>query len=61
MSAMDSISDTTRRILDIEARQDEALRELGALERRLEQLLAENLPLTAGSPAPVAERRNDAA
>jgi hypothetical protein len=58
---MDSINDTTRRILEIEARQDEALRELGALERRLGQVLAEYLPLATGSPAPDAERRNDAA
>ena len=34
---MELISDTTRRILEIEARQDDALRELEALERRLEQ------------------------
>lgn len=61
MSAMDSISDTTRRILEIEARQDEALRELEALERRLEQVLAEYLPMQAGSQAPPADRRNDAA
>ncbi len=61
MSAMDSISDTTRRILEIEARQDEALRELEALERRLEQVLAEYLPMQAGSQTPLADRRNDAA
>lgn len=61
MSAMDSISDTTRRILEIEARQDEALRELDALERRLEQVLAEFLPMQAGSQTPLADRRNDAA
>ena len=61
ISAMDSITDTTRRILEIEARQDEALRELDALERRLQEILAEYLPLTAGSGTPLAGRRNDAA
>jgi hypothetical protein len=61
MPAMDSISDTTRRILEIEARQDEALRELEALERRLEQVLAEYLPMLASPHLPLADRHNDAA
>jgi len=61
MSAMDSISDTTRRMLEIEARQDEVLRELAALERRLEQVLAECLPLTANRPIGVALPPSDAA
>ena len=61
MPAMDSISDTTRRILEIEARQDEALRELEALERRLEQVLAEYLPLAASPQFSLADRRYDAA
>lgn len=38
-------SDTAGRILEIEARQDEALRQLEELERRVEQVLAEYLPL----------------
>ena len=61
MPAMDSISDTTRRILEIEARQDEALRELEALERRLEQVLAEYLPIAARPQISLADRRYDAA
>jgi hypothetical protein len=60
MSTMDSISDTTRRILEIEARQDEALRELDLLERRLEQVLAEYLP-TQPSVQSTLVPRNDAA
>jgi len=47
---MDSLADTTARILDLEARQDEALRQLKALEQRLEQVLAEYSP--AVNPAP---------
>ena len=42
---MDCESDTTARILEIEARQDDALRQLAELERRVEQVLAEYLPL----------------
>jgi hypothetical protein len=61
MPAMDSISDTTRRILEIEARQDDALRELEALERRLEQVLAEYLPLASSLQASTAGRREEAA
>ena len=44
---MDSFSDSTRRILEIEARQDDALRQLEALECRIEQVLAEQLSLLA--------------
>jgi hypothetical protein len=48
---MDSISAAARRVLDIEARQDEALRQLDLLERELERVLAEHLPAPAASPA----------
>ena len=61
MLAMDSFSDTTRRILEIEARQDDALRELEALERRLEQVLAEYLPLPSSPQASPASRRDKVA
>ena len=52
---MDSLSDSARRILEIEARQDEALKQLEALERQIEQVLAEHLPgaLTAPRQSPV--------
>lgn len=39
---MDSLAETTARIVDIESRQDEALRQLEALERRVAQTLAEH-------------------
>jgi hypothetical protein len=58
---MELISDTTRRILEIEARQDDALRELEALERRLEQVLAEYLPLQSGFQTLPANNRGEAA
>jgi hypothetical protein len=45
---MDSLSETAERILEIESRQDEALEQLAELERRIEQVLAEHLPLAAG-------------
>ncbi|HEX3728051.1 MAG TPA: hypothetical protein VHV08_17490 [Pirellulales bacterium] len=43
--AMPSIPDTSARILEIEARQDEALRQLADLEQRVEQALAASVPL----------------
>lgn len=46
---MDSLSDSASRILEIEARQDDALRQLEALESRIEQVLAEQLSLLAAS------------
>ena len=39
---MDSLAETAARIVDIESRQDEALRQLEALERRVAQTLAEH-------------------
>ena len=64
MDAFDTLSDPAARILDIEARQDEALLQLADLELRIEQVLAECLALTgkappaAGSPiAPLAEKK----
>ena len=39
--------DTVARILDLEARQDEALRQLDELERSLDALLAQVLPPVA--------------
>ena len=42
---MDSLSQSGRRILEIETRQDELLRQLAALEQRIEQVLAEQTPL----------------
>ncbi len=42
--------DSAVRILDIEARQDDALRQLADLELRIEQVLAEFLPPAAKSP-----------
>jgi hypothetical protein len=47
----DTIADTAARILELEKQQDDALRELEALERRIEQVLAEHLPLV-GSRMP---------
>jgi predicted Zn-dependent peptidase len=44
---MDSLSDSAARILEIESRQDEALRELETLELRIEQVLAEQLAAMA--------------
>ncbi len=44
---MDSLSESTARLVDIEARQDEVLRQLDELERRIEQVLAEYAPLAA--------------
>jgi hypothetical protein len=44
---MDTLSDSAARVLDIEARQDDALRQVEELERRVEQVLAEHLPALA--------------
>jgi tetrahydromethanopterin S-methyltransferase subunit G len=44
---MDSLAESTARLVDIEARQDELLRQLDELERRIEQVLAEYAPLAA--------------
>ena len=46
--------DPAARILEIEARQDEALRLLTELERKIEQVLTESLKLAA-RPMPSAE------
>ncbi len=48
--AMDSRSDSAARILEIEARQDDALGQLEALERRVEAVLAEYVPMLAKVP-----------
>ena len=50
---MDSFADTAARILEIEARQDEALQQLAELERRVEQVLAAFLPTASQSAPPV--------
>jgi hypothetical protein len=42
--------DSAARILEIEARQDDALRQLAELELRIEQVLAEFLPPAQKSP-----------
>jgi hypothetical protein len=47
---MDSRSDSAARILEIEARQDDALGQLEALERRVEAVLAEYVPMLAKVP-----------
>lgn len=49
---MDSLS-VSARILDIETRQDEALRQLDVLERELERVLAEHLPAPVAAPTPL--------
>ncbi len=48
---MESFTETTARIVDIETRQDDVLRQLEILERRLEQVLAEYAPPASASPA----------
>ena len=48
---MDNLNDPTAKILEIEARQDEALRQLAELERQLEQVLAQYTP--PAGPAPL--------
>jgi hypothetical protein len=48
---MDALSETAIRLLDIEARQDDVLRQLEELERRIEQVLAEHLPALASLSA----------
>jgi hypothetical protein len=37
---MDTLTETSARILEIESRQDDALRQLAELERQIEQVLA---------------------
>ena len=44
---MDSLSETAARILEIETRQDGVLRELAALDRQVERILAECLASVA--------------
>jgi hypothetical protein len=44
---MDTLLETAARILEIESRQDDALRQLAELERQIAQLLAEFLPAPA--------------
>ena len=51
---MDALSDSTARVLDIEARQDDVLRQLEELERRLDQILAEYSPAPSSSAQPSA-------
>lgn len=46
---MDTLLETAARIVEIESRQDDALRQLAELERRVAQVLAEVLP--ASPPA----------
>jgi hypothetical protein len=41
---MDTLLETAARISEIESRQDDALRQLAELERRIAQVLAEFLP-----------------
>ena len=55
---MDNLLEATARIVEIESRQDDVLRQLAELERRVEQVLAEFLPASPqadsgaeGSPA----------
>jgi hypothetical protein len=48
---MDSRSDSAARILEIEARQDDALGQLEALERRVEAVLAEYVAIVAKVPS----------
>jgi hypothetical protein len=43
---MQDTLDTTARVVELEARQDEALRQLAELERRIDAVLAEVLPKT---------------
>ena len=52
---MDTLSDTTARILDIESRQDDAIRQLIELENRLEQILRQygGVPTAAIPVSPV--------
>jgi len=49
---MHSRSESAARILEIEARQDDALGQLEALERRVEAVLAEYVPMLAKVPPP---------
>jgi hypothetical protein len=55
---MDNLLEATARIVEIESRQDDVLRQLAELERRVAQVLAEFLPAAPqadsgaeGSPA----------
>jgi hypothetical protein len=47
---MNDTSESFSRVAELEARQDEVLRELAELERRLDAVLAEVLPPAAGLP-----------
>jgi hypothetical protein len=53
-----SIPESARRIIDLEARQDEALRQLAELEQKLEAILAAASASTSARPA---ESERDAA
>jgi len=44
---MDRLSEAAARILDLEARQDDVLRQLEELERQVEAVLAQHLPPAA--------------
>lgn len=48
---MKSLDEMNARVSEIESRQDEALRMLDELERRVDQLLAEYLPMTSAPQA----------
>ena len=58
---MQDTLDTTARVVELEARQDEALRQLAELERRIDAVLADLLPknerTAETSAAPAAIRR----
>jgi hypothetical protein len=59
--AMESLAETAARILDIEARQDDALSQLAALERRIEQVLAQHLPPVIAGPSDALQSARSAA
>ena len=48
---MDRLSEAAARILDLEARQDDVLRQLEELERQVEAVLAQHLPQTVAAPS----------
>ncbi|HEV3136530.1 MAG TPA: hypothetical protein VGZ26_01475 [Pirellulales bacterium] len=50
---MHSLSESAIRILEIESRQDEALRQLAELERLVERALSESLPLAKQAVAAI--------
>jgi hypothetical protein len=61
---MHSLSGSAINMLEIEARQDEALRQLTELEQQVERALAESLPLVkklAGVPRAVSSDRSSVA